>query len=249
MSVLDRFRPSLLVPAQQVTSLWDQLRRQVASSSPELAGWHDAGYTKYGQPFLEAELVKVRMRQTWARRHAHSNMLPIDYMAAARDFWHAYEEVNRKRIPDDPVYSAAIVGRTLATTTDFLTLTAAATSQGRLLESYIGGEATSSTVLRVAVQRSTGGGTPNSQTPEKLSTLSPAAAFTCAVQTASASWTTQPTLSGNPTLVHAFNAFGGTDRWLAAPGSELYLTNSGQLSWRSASGTPAVSAHAIWEEL
>jgi hypothetical protein len=243
--------PVLLAPAQREASLWDELNRltRAGSAQPALQAWHDAGFAKYGEPFLEAEVRKVRLREVWARLEAHVKRPATDYMQAARGFWSVYEEVNRRLIPDDPVYSVTMMGRSLSTSADYIALLAAATSQGRLLESFLGGEATSSTVLRVAVQRSTSGTTPATQTPEKFNTLSPAAAFSAAVQTGSASWTTQPTLSGNPLITHTFNAFGGTDRWLAALGAEIYLTNSGQLSFRSASGTPAASAHVIWEEL
>ena len=109
--------------------------------------------------------------------------------------------------------SAALgIGFTLATTTDIFTLTSGASGQDRVCESTISGEATASAVNRVAFQRSTGGATPTNQTPEKLNTRSPAAASTTAT-----TWTTQPTLSGNAAFFHAFNAFGGSDRWVPGP--------------------------------
>jgi hypothetical protein len=113
-----------------------------------------------------------------------------------------------------------------------------------VLESFAAGEATVSTVVRIAIQRSTGGTTPTNQTPEKFSTRSPAAVATFAT-----TWSAQPTLSGAALMFHAFNAFGGGDRWVAQPGEEVYLVNGELLSCRSASGTPVVSAHVVWEEL
>ena len=113
-----------------------------------------------------------------------------------------------------------------------------------MLESYVGGESTTSTAARIAIQRSTGGTTPTNQTLEKMSTRSPAAAGTFAT-----TWSAQPSLSGSALLYHAFNTFGGTDRWVSAPGEEIYQVNGELLSERSASGTPVVSTHVVIEEL
>ena len=199
----------------------------------------------YLQRLAFAEPLKQAMRQQYAACIRQTHGESVDrFLARSHAFWQEYEALNRLYLPDDPVYSGSRGGVTLTTTDDLWTLTSAASAQVRILESFLGGEATTSTVLRFAVQISTGGSTPTNQTPEKFNSRSPAA--TSLFRTA---WTTDPTLSGSALLWHAFNAFGGSDRWVPQPGAEIYLVNGEQLSGRSASGTPVVSAHLIFEEL
>lgn len=162
----------------------------------------------------------------------------------SRKLWSAIENVNRDFLPDDPVYSGVRGGAALSTTADFFTLTAASAGQLRILELIIGGEATASAVNRVNLSTSTGGSTPTTATPEKFNSRSPAAASQFAT-----GWSTQPTLSGNPEKVYAFNAFGGFIRDVFPPGAEIYLVNSEQQSLRSASGTSTISGTLVWEEL
>ena len=192
-----------------------------------------------------SEQIKTAMRASYARaiRQTHGEPAAA-FLSRSRAFWEEYENVNRLWLPEDPVYTGSRAGVTLATTTDLWTLSSPSAGQVRILESYVGGEATASTVVRIAIQRSTGGATPTNQTPEKMNTRSPTAASTFAT-----TWTTQPTLSGVAVLFHAFNAFGGTDRWVPSPGEEIYLVNAEILSARSASGIPVVSAHVVFEEL
>ena len=167
-------------------------------------------------------------------------------MCAARswEMWAEYEEINRRLIPEDPVYSGARGGVALSTTADHATYTSAATGQARALELSIGGEAAASAVARVGMYNSSSGATPTNQTMEKFSTRSPAAAGTFAT-----AWTTAPTLNANPVVWLAFNAFGGSDKWIAQPGGELYVVNGEKFSVRSASGTSTVSSHTIVEEM
>lgn len=191
-----------------------------------------------------ASEIKDGMRKKYAYAVAQSRGESADsFLSRSRAFWEEYEEINRMWIPEDPVYSGSVAA-TLSTSNDFWTLTSPASGQLRILESFIGGEATVSTVLRQQIRRSTGGTTPTNQTAEKFNTRSPAAASTFAT-----AWSVQPTLSGSAALFQTFNAFGGTDRWVPQPGEELYLVNGEQLSSRSASGTPAVSGHVVWEEM
>jgi len=159
-------------------------------------------------------------------------------------FWREVQSVNDVLVPEDPVYSGSIAGVSISTSKDFWTLGSATTGQTRVLESFLGGEATASAVVRISLQRSTAGVTSTNQTPELFSTRSPAAAGLFATN-----WTTAPTLSGNPTLQISFNAFGGGDRWVAQPGEEIYLLNGEKLSCRSASGTPILSGSVVFEEL
>lgn len=214
--------------------------------------YNEAGLDKYGEPFLIAEEIKVRMRLGYRLEQAQAQRRGEDrdvQNERAWDFWSEYEEINRRWLPNDPTYSLSEAGAVLITTGDMATLTAATTAWARVVESYIGGESGSSTVLRMAVQRSntaaTGG---TATTPSRFSGLSPAAATTAAVQSTGGS-----VLTGIAVLFHDFNTFGGTDRWVADPNHEVYygsaVANMAQLSWRSASGTPTVSAHQIFEEL
>lgn len=204
-----------------------------------------AGDAKCGEAFWIAEHLKIQARLHYiATAPPSADRRPEDTLRRSDEFWESYEDINRRWIPDDPVFSGARGGVTLATTTDLWTLTVGASGQLRVLESYIGGESTASTVLRLALQASTGGATPTNQTPEKFSSRSPAA-----VSTFATGWTTQPTLSGNPYAFHTFNTFGGTDRIVFAPGAEYFLVNGEKMSARSQSGIPVVSAHVIFEEL
>jgi len=192
-----------------------------------------------------AETAKQALREKYAASAAREKGTDFDkWVARSAAFWAEYEDVNRRLLPDDPVYSGTRAGATLATTADLWTLTCPGSGQMRVLESFVGGEATVSTATRIAVQRSTTGTTATNQTPEKFSTRSPSAAATFAT-----TWSAQPSLTGAALLFHAFNAFGGGDRWVAQPGQEVYLVNGELLSARSASGTPVVSAHVVWEEL
>ena len=155
-------------------------------------------------------------------------------------------------------YSLATSGVSLSTSLDLKTLVTTATGQGsviRLYEVSIGGEASSSSVARLIVNRPgtagvTIGGTV--QTPEKINPASVAAAFSCAgTVSAVSAWGTQPVLSTNHVLVPIINAFGGVYRWQAIPDSEVVVGTQGavaNLSFRSASGTATISGHFLVNE-
>jgi hypothetical protein len=154
------------------------------------------------------------------------------------------------------VYQKPYTGITLNTTNSVYGLRPSATIMFRVLESYIGGEATTSTVLRAGVSRFTADGTgtaPTVYTAQKLNPLSQAAATVVhgGLSALVAFGTLQETL-GDPLVVHAFNAFGGTDRWVPQPGEEIMATGAiatNGISLRSLSGVPIVSGHAIFEEM
>jgi hypothetical protein len=154
------------------------------------------------------------------------------------------------------VYQKPFTGVTLNTTNSVFMLRPSASIQFRVLEDYVGGEATTSTVLRAGMARisADGSGTaPTTYTAQKLNPLSQAAATVVygGLSALVAFGTTQETL-GDPLVVHAFNAFGGTDRWVPQPGEEIYGTGAvgtNAISLRSLSGTPVVSGHVIFEEL
>ena len=146
------------------------------------------------------------------------------------------------------MYSGTRSGMTPNTSNDNLTLTPASTRMVRFVEVFLGGEATSSTVNRTAISRTTTVGvTPTAQTPEQMNLSSVAA-----VSTLATNWTTQPVIATTPILIFAYNAFGGVVRWVAAPGQEIFLLSTstlGQLSNRNGSGTGVISLHEVWEEM
>lgn len=155
------------------------------------------------------------------------------------------------------LYSLSFGGVALSTSLDLKTFVTTATGQGsvlRITEVWISGEASSSTVGRVVLNRpGTAGITPNgTQTPEKVDPASVAAAFTAAgTNIAVTNWGTQPVLSTNDVLSPTLNAFGGVVRWVAPPRSEIVVGSQGavaNLSIRSRSGTPTVSGHIYVEE-
>jgi hypothetical protein len=189
------------------------------------------------------EIKRLLQKQNWMQELRAPSRCFEEAVERSRKFWPQYEQVNRDYCPEDPVYSIINAGTALSTTGDNLTFQAASAGQGRILEIIIGGEATSSAVNRVSVQRTGTSITGNSAiTPEKFNTRSPAAAGTYGK-------TGTQALVGNPMLSLAFNAFGGFIRWVAAPGEELYYVNSEVIAIRSASGTSTVSSTGIFEEL
>lgn len=149
------------------------------------------------------------------------------------------------------VYTVSYVNATLNTSNDTRTIVTPTTGAGSVLrieEFFIGGEASSSTATRVALNRAgtvgvTGG---SNQTPEKLDPASPAATFTVPT-----TWSTQPVLSTNHVVAISFNAFGGVVRWVAQPDRAIILGGQGtvqNLSFRSLSGTPVCSGYLQVEE-
>lgn len=126
----------------------------------------------------------------------------------------------------------------------------AATSLARIVEMFIGGEATSSTVNRMALRRiSTNAGTPTDQVPAALNIYSVAS-----IPQGYVAATTGPTIASTQHLANlAFNAFGGLIRWVAAPGEEIYIGTATQPNAEvvldSISGTGVVSQDIKFEQL
>lgn len=121
-----------------------------------------------------------------------------------------------------------------------------------LMEVYLGGEATTSTVNEMEVARdSTVGGTLSFGAGGYAASLSPnytkqATAFNTS--------STKPQKSSTLHLLSlAFNAFGGVVRWVAAPGEEIIMAGAaasfGETSLTSASGVGKLSSTLVWEEL
>ena len=120
----------------------------------------------------------------------------------------------------------------------------------RLVEVFVGGEATSSTVNRMAYRRvSTQVATPTAVTPGGLN---PASQASLAAGYVAA--TTGPTIASTAHLLDlAFNAFGGVIRWVAAPGEELWQIGTAGPNtegvFDSISGTGVVSSNLKLEEM
>lgn len=188
--------------------------------------------------------LKIELRRkAWIGELLSPSRTLGEAMERSRKLWTEYEQINRDYCPDDPVYSIINAAVALSTSADTLTFQAGASGQGRVIELIIGGEATSSAVNRVSVQRAGTSITGNSAlTPEKWNSRSPAAAGTYGKSGTQS-------LSGNPMMSLSFNAFGGLIRWVAQPGEEIYYVNSEVVSVRSASGTSTVSMTGIFEEL
>lgn len=245
-----RLGAPVLVASQRIESLVHALRPR---DDWRALLYFESGIVKYGEAFLVAEKIKQQLRKRYA---ALAKSVSYERMVAESDeFWAGYEEVNRIWLPSDPVYNISKAGYTASTTASAWQLLCGASAQLRVLESYMGGEATVSTILRFVVQRSaigTGTTPSNVCTINKYNTRSPTSTSSAygGDGNTSVNWgTTQESLSGSPLISHTFNAFGGTDRWVSAPGEEIFQVNGEYLSGRSASGTPIVSGHLIWEEL
>ena len=125
-----------------------------------------------------------------------------------------------------------------------------AASTLRVVEVFIGGEATASTVNRMSFRRlSTNANTPTDIAPAKLNPLSPAS-----VSQGYSAATTGGTIAATGHLLNlAFNAFAGIVRWMAMPGEEIWATAatapSGELVLDSISGVGVISTHIIHEEM
>ena len=123
----------------------------------------------------------------------------------------------------------------------------------RVVEVFIGGEATASTVNRMALRRhaTTATATPTNLTPAPSNTLSGAS-----VSQSHVAATTGPTVSASGTQHqgdYSLNTFGGVVRWVAAPGEEIWATvgvvPNGELILDSVSGTGLVTTHMVFEEI
>jgi hypothetical protein len=254
----------------------------VMTKKPAVLAMDPAERRDFERRWLLAEAIKTDMRDAWAQhnrqlRPPHATMArPTSYaaiegsdvlalghgwwgfddggwrdswLAQSMAFWEEYEEVNRRLIPDDPVYSITLAGVTASTAAVWAEYKPAATGQARVLESYFGGEQTSSTVQRnIFFVATTAGVTPTAYTPNKLNTMSAAAGGTSAT-----AYTTQPVYPTNGVFLHAFNAFGGTDRWVPQPGEEVYVHGQGTVGepgdWQPKAGASVMSFHGMVEEL
>ena len=120
----------------------------------------------------------------------------------------------------------------------------------RIVRIFIGGEATSSTVNRMALRRlSTNATTPTNQTPAARLPLSAAS-----VSQGYVAASTGPTIASTQHQGNfAFNAFGGQVNWMAYPNEEIWCTAgtapNGEICLDSISGVGIVSSDIVFEEV
>ena len=142
------------------------------------------------------------------------------------------------------IYTVNRAATALNTAQDLATITAAAGKPLRVHLVDLSGQGAAAADNTVLVSRSTGGTTAGGAiTPTPTDPSMPAAGFTVAT-----TWSAQPTLG--VTLWRAsVNALNGKDRFVASPGTELFVAASGQISIRSAAGTSNVVLNMIVEEI
>lgn len=195
----------------------------------------------------KAELRRQHAADETARRFRGMDAYQAAVEAAWR-FWPIYERVNRDFCPDDPVYSVARAGYTPAADDDIITYQTPASRKWRVLEIILGSEGTASAAQRAIWTVSTGGTTETAgNVPEKFDADSPASMF--GTGEIVFNWSTNPTVSGQPKIVFAWNGLGGFFDWKAAPGAEVYHRNSEQVSFRQMAGTAVFSCTVVHEEL
>jgi len=137
-----------------------------------------------------------------------------------------------------------------STSNDNWSLTAGTGKSGKILEFSWGGEMTSSTSVATRTARSSSQtGSTTAITNAKLHPNSPNSGMVLGSTFA----TTQPTLDTGGLFELSWNAHGGTVRWLAAPGEELFIIGAATetvISNRNTaqSATPTLTAGLIWEE-
>ncbi len=134
----------------------------------------------------------------------------------------------------------------------------AATTGVKIVEVFIAGGDSTSTVTKLVVNRPTGAGTYiNSQVPEKLNPYSAAAAgpsfYGGASTLCGSSGAGRPTFGTNDVLNLTLNTFAGIVRWVAPPGSEILVLGSGlagEITFGgSRAGTGTVQGHLIFEQV
>lgn len=132
-------------------------------------------------------------------------------------------------------------------------LRAATAGIDRVIEVFMGGEATSSTVNQMTVRRHSTHSTGQvNVVPAALNPLS-AASVAQGFVTLTAGTSGVVGAATAHLLNVSFNAFGGIIRWVAAPGEELYITANtapnDEISLASVTGTGKLSSHIVFEEL
>lgn len=141
------------------------------------------------------------------------------------------------------LYAGSNPGITPNTSNDNWSLNTGSGETGRIYEFQMGGEVTTSTAMRTVVARSSGGTTPTTGNVQKIHPSSPTNLIDFVT-----SWSAQPSLTAGSLVTIGWNAHGGSIRWLAAPGEELIILASAQVSCRNSIGTAQSSYGLIWGE-
>lgn len=134
--------------------------------------------------------------------------------------------------------------KTNVTAEDLVSLDAAATEDGAVIECIIGGEPVTSTAGRWRLARSASGATPVSGDVQKGHPNNP----TNLINGVDA-WTTDPTLDAGALVGSGWNLHGGVVRWQAAPGEEFDVIGAEQVSLRELLSTAVLSGTLIWTEV
>lgn len=143
-----------------------------------------------------------------------------------------------------PLYTVTRTSTALSTSNDLLTIIASSSKPLRVYIADMKGMGTATAANEVLMSRSSGGTTPGGAiTPSPVNSGSSAASFTTAT-----TWSAQPTL-GVTLWRFGVNANGGVDKFVAVPGAEISVPVSGQVSFRSASGTSNAVINVLVEEV
>lgn len=143
-----------------------------------------------------------------------------------------------------PLYTVTRTSTALSTSNDLLTIIASSTKPLRVYIADMKGMGTATAANEVLMSRSSGGTTPGGAiTPSPVNSGSSASSFTTAT-----TWAAQPTL-GVTLWRFGVNANGGVDKFVAVPGAEISVPVSGQVSFRSASGTSNAVINVLVEEV
>lgn len=142
------------------------------------------------------------------------------------------------------IYTVNRAATALSTSNDLVTITASSSKPLRVHLIDISGQGAAAADNTVLVSRSTGGTTGGGGiTPTPTDPGMSAASFT-----AYTTWSAQPSL-GVALWRASVNALNGKDRFVAVPGTELFVPASGQVSIRSAAGTSNVVLNMLVEEI
>jgi hypothetical protein len=142
------------------------------------------------------------------------------------------------------IYTVTINNTTPNTSNDLMTFIAASGHPVMIKRIRASGEATSSTVMRTLIQRSTGGTTGGGAITADKCNSGDGTANTVVDTT----WSAQPTLSGIPHYNESWNAFGGGFD-LVLDGREIWLVGTEQLSIRNTVGTGTMSLEVEFAEV
>lgn len=143
-----------------------------------------------------------------------------------------------------PLYTVTRTSTALSTSNDLLTIIASSTKPLRVYIADMKGMGVATAANEVLMSRSSGGTTPGGAiTPSPVNSGSSASSFTTAT-----TWAAQPTL-GVTLWRFGVNANGGVDKFVAVPGAEISVPVSGQVSFRSASGTSNAVINVLVEEV